>query len=491
MKKISLYIILFASMALNSCNEWLNLKPEDSQTIDGYWKTKEEVEAVLGGGYSNLRNCLESMLAWGEARGNSLTAGLNATTDLDALNRWDILPTNSYCKWGSFYKVINQANMVIKYAPSVTDKDPSFNKGLMRSYMAEAYYLRALSYFYLVRNFKEVPLILEPYLNDEQNYNIAKSADTAIFRQIKTDLDTALISTQEFFTEPWENKGRATKWAVYATMADVYLWTGEYDKCINACEAVINSGRVGLIRGMIGTVNNWYTIFNPGNSNESIFEMQYSYNKSQKNSLIDWFYNSATYTYTITPNMASLFLASLEDIRGIGNSYRIFYSWKYVGNGANSTTARTDYPNWIIYRMADIYLMEAEALTLKDGVEPVTNYPKAIDLVNTIRQRANISVPLTAPATELEMLSLIMDERARELFSEGKRWYDLLRVCRLHNYGYKDYLINQVLQSASAMYSPIIKATLMNENSYYLPISSDELKLNKALVQNPYYTNTK
>jgi len=491
MKKISIYLILLATLALDSCNDWLSLTPEDSQTTDGYWKTKEEVEAVLGGGYTKLRDCVENMVAWGEVRGNSLTIGLYASTDLNNLNRWNILPTNSYCDWSSFYKVINQANMVIKYAPSVVDKDPSFNQGLMKSYVAEAYYLRALSYFYLVRNFKEVPLILEPYLNDEQNYNIPKSADSDIFKQIKSDLDTAIISTKEYFTEDWQTKGRATKWAVYATMADVYLWTGEYGKCIDACEAVMNSGRVGLIRGVIGTTNNWYTIFNPGNSNESIFEIQYSYGKSQSNAIVDWFYTAGKYTYTITPYMAFLFSQSIEDIRGSGNSYRLYYSWKYVGNAANSTSARTDYPNWIIYRMADIYLMEAEAYTLKEDANISTNYPKATELVNAIRLRANISSPLVTPSTEGELLSLIMDERAREFFSEGKRWYDLLRVTRLHNYGYKDYLINEILQSASAMYAPIIRATLINENSYYLPISSDELRLNTALVQNPYYANTK
>ncbi|HEY4784851.1 MAG TPA: RagB/SusD family nutrient uptake outer membrane protein, partial [Bacteroidales bacterium] len=366
-------------------------------------------------------------------------------------------------------------------------------QGLMKSYMAEAYYLRALSYFYLVRNFKEVPLILDPYLSDDHSYEVAKSSESEIFDQIKRDLDTALVSTKEVFDQTWESKGRATKWAVYTTLADVYLWTGEYDKCIDACEAVMNSGRVGLIRGMVGTVNNWYTIFNPGNSNESIFELQFNYNLGQSNSLVTWF--STSNIFAISPYMVQLFESSVEDIRGSGVSYSGIYSWKYVGISANSVTPRTDYPNWVIYRMADIYLMEAEAYILKtpelDNNQNNINYAKAIDLVNTIRSRANISIPLSGTNDEPGMLSIVMDERAREFFSEGKRWYDLLRVARLHNYQYKDYLIDQVLQSASAMYSPVIKATLMNTDSYYLPISDSELKLNHKLVQNPYYQNIK
>src|SRR5690606_17753889 len=133
-------------------------------------------------------------------------------------------------KWSNFYQIINYANMVIKYAPDVVERDPSFNQAVMQSYLSEAYFLRALSYFYIVRTFGDAPLILEPYMNDHEAYEIAKSSKEQLILQIEHDLTTALTNSEEIWTNVWEAKGRATKWATHAAPADVYLWMEEYDK---------------------------------------------------------------------------------------------------------------------------------------------------------------------------------------------------------------------------------------------------------------------
>src|SRR3546814_17305817 len=109
------------------------------------------------------------------------------------------------------------------------DKDPSFNRATMESFLSEAYFLRGLSYFYLVRTFGDVPLILDPYMNDDQAYELAKSPKAEVFSQIVSDLTTALNSGKEVWPTIWETKGRSTKWAIHALLADVHLWTGHYD----------------------------------------------------------------------------------------------------------------------------------------------------------------------------------------------------------------------------------------------------------------------
>src|SRR5690606_16158662 len=145
-------------------------------------------------------------------------------------------------------------------------RDPSFNQAVMQSYLSEAYFLRALSYFYIVRTFGEAPLILEPYMNDQEAYEIAKSSKEQLFSQIEHDLTTALVNSKEIWPTVWETKGRATKWAIHATLADVYLWMEEYDKAIISCNAVLESGRVGLIQGRVTAINNWCTIITEVNT---------------------------------------------------------------------------------------------------------------------------------------------------------------------------------------------------------------------------------
>lgn len=491
MKRI--YLCLLATLfTLNSCNDWMDIKPENDQTSGEYWQNKEEVEAVLGAGYVRLRESVEQMLIWGEVRGNSLSLSGFITQDLYYLKRWNILPTNEYTKWGKFYQVINYANMVIKYGPTVVEKDPSFNEAVMRSYLSEAYYLRALSYFYLARNFRDVPLILDPYMTDQQEFELPKSSQGELFLQIIADLETALESSKEVFPEVWETKGRATKWAINATLANVYLWTGEYDKSIAACDNVINSGSVGLINGVVNGANNWFTMFSVGNTNEGIFELQFDELQNQTNDLRTLF-SGIDRNYIISQHMVSLFQSSAEDIRGANATYLPgdLTIWKYQGAEAASTESGNLIPrlysdqNWIIYRMADIYLMKAEALVMQ-GTD---NYDEAIELVNLIRARAGISQPLSPPTNELEMLGIILDERAREFVGEGKRWYDLLRVAQRNNYQYKTYLINQVILGSDASSAPIINSKLQDIDSHYLPINIDELQSNRRLVQNPYYDN--
>lgn len=484
MKRIIFILFAFIITFSSSCNKWLDVKPENEQISDSYWSNKEEVEAVLGAAYVKMQQSVQLMLVWGEARGNGLSLGGFINNDLQRFKSFDVIPSNSFVKWSNFYSIINYANMVIRYAPEVVAKDPSFNEATMRSYLSEAYYLRALAYFYIVRNFKDAPLILEPYMDDQASFEVATSTSAQIFTQIISDLQQSIGSSKEFWPTVWETKGRVTKWTVYATLADVYLWTEQYDLAIEACDKVLNSGRVGLIQGKVNTKNNWFTIFSPGNSNEGIFEIQFDFTKNQTNGLISWF--GSSYNWIISPLMVSRFQQNPDDIRGLAASYSgvDFKVWKYLGSeGGTAIPRQNNDQNWILYRMADIYLMKAEAYVMKGA----SHYQEALDLVSAVRARAGITQPLSIASNQLEMLNIVLNEKALEFIGEGKRWYDLLRVGKRNNYEYKDYLIEQVLLGTAGGSSPIIRSKLLNNNSHYLPIHIDELKSNRLLVQNPYY----
>ncbi len=490
-------IVVTGSLVLASlsCQEWLNLYPENAQTSDQYWQTREDVEAVVAAGYVKLRGSVDQLFVWGEIRGNGVDIDRStADNDIKAaekLRDMDILPTNSYAKWDKMYQVINMANSVLKYAPEVIERDASFTQSQMSSLQAEAMFQRALAYFYLVRTFREVPLILQPYVNDEQKFEVAKSPENVILDQVTADLKEALKSAKEFFSEvdydnPVYTKGRATRWAVHALLADIALWRGDYDACIESCDAILTSNRVGLIPGAL-----WFTNFYPGNSNESIFEIQFDYSLGQTNAFIRWFNTDNKYSYSQVTFRLFEETSGYGDVRGDGASitqknYRV---WKYLGlypdltaTAQRSTSTQND-QNYIIYRLADVYLMKAEALAMKGA------YDEATALVGMVRLRAGIQETLTTPSSELEMLTLILDERGRELFAEGKRWFDLLRVARRDQYRYKDYFINEVIKVISLNKVAIVSSKLKNPDSHYLPVHQEELNANSLLVQNPYYSN--
>lgn len=489
--KIKQYIVSIVILAfgLTSCQDYLTVIPENNQSTTQYWKTKEDVEAVLGAGYNKLRTAQENIMLWGEARGNGIyfnATGSTAQLAAQKLRQFDILATNDLARWGSLYAVINMANSVIQYGPTVNDA--SFNVNVLNSYLSEAYFQRALAYFYLVRVWKNVPYVKVPYVNDSAPYSIAQTPGDEILKACLTDLKNSLDAAKIRFPEsdpanPINSKGRATRWAIYSLMADINLWLGNYDECIAACEAVINSGQVGLISG-----TNWFTNFYPGNSNESIFEIQYSYTLNQTNSFISWF--STSRHYYISPYMQSLFEVNPTDLRGLKSSYisdgKI---WKYIGIGTDGTTARNtssqNDQNWIIYRLADIYLMEAEAYIMKGDLESMG---KGLELINVVRARANLT-PSAGSSEKTGMIKILLDERAREFFCEGKNWFDLLRVGQRNEAGFKEIAIEEALQVASASTSSMVRAILQDNNAWYLPVHTAELETNELLVQNPYYVN--
>ena len=154
-----------------------------------------------------------------------------------------------------------------------------------------------------------------------------------------------------------------------------------------------------------------------------------------------------------------------------------------------STTRSYKDANWILYRMADVLLMKAEALIWKGGE---ANFAQALELINKIRTRANVttlSVQTNAVSQE-NMLGYLLQERDLEFAAEGKRWYDLLRFGRSQNFKYKDQFINMIIENNSTVSASWIRSVLKNTDAWYLPISQGEIDSNPNLIQNPYYDVT-
>jgi len=498
-KRIIHIAIFFVLVILaSSCNKYLDLKPQDGIVRQEYWKTKEQVQAAVAGCYASLladpankdKPLSEYLFMWGELRADMVAPGPGISNDEMDITEVNILSTNKMTNWAAVYRTINYCNTVIDFAPGVMDNDNTLTKAQLNSWLSEAYALRGLMYFYLVRSFRDVPLKLKSTSSDNDLEQLAKSSADTVLAQVVKDLQTADSNAVTTYGNTVYDKGRITRFTVKAIEADVYLWMDKYNECVAACDYIINSGKFGLIAGNSGWFN---TLYYKGNSNESIFEFQYDAQKL--NSFYAMFNTSKLRYFSSATVLEDIYTVDFvnylnRDIRADGSAVRAGDNliWKFLGvNSDDMRASDASFAHWFVYRYADILLMKAEALNQIGG-----RGQEALDLVTTIRNRAHALDQTNTnpdPANKDALGEFILAERAREFAFEGKRWYDLLRNAKRNNYARLDLLINAVIKAvpASLQVSAQGKYRDPTHSSHYFPIYYYEIQSDPNLIQNPFY----
>ncbi len=460
------------------CKKFLEQERPDSLTQNEFFKTKEDANAAITGLYDQLQECAGKFLVWGESRAD-LVSPINRKNDYTLPYELTYQTDMWALRWGDVYQIIGAANVVIDRVPPITKLDSRLTQKDCDAIVGEAYFLRALAYFYLTRTFGEVPLVLEAPLNDQVNFQIPKSTAAQILAKIEADLAIAEVGLPEKYDIAQQTRGRATKAAANALQADVYLWQAKYVQAAAAAKKVIdNTALYELVPG-----TNWFDIFALKNSKESIFEIQYDYIIKETNSLADvsgqFLVNNTLYPlYEDTNNPDKV--RGLDATYNNGTNGRTF--WKYVGLNTTDVRRPGADANFIIYRLADVILMRAEALAHLEEIDK----EEAITLINIIRTRANLPLyDINLIGTDANSLvDLIFKERALEFAMEGKRWFDLVRV---GINGRPQLLIEKIVASRLVAERAITRARVADPRSWYLPIHRDELAANHVLVQNPYY----
>ena len=563
---------------LTSCSDFLDIKPQNEIIFEDFWNEKADVDNVVAGCYSALQNdgVRKRMMIWGEARTENVMAGqgINNAVNLYNILKENITAMNTYTTWEGFYDVINRCSTVLKYAPGVAEKDPAFTQGDLDAVIAEVTALRALSYFYLIRTFRDVPFSREAYTDDDQEMDLPATPFYEVLDNLIADLrgveDKAVKRYPE--TKTYYQTGRITQDAIRAMLCEMYLWKGAvdanaYDSCVYYAEQVIQSKRelneenqkknklsadtkaaleVRLNGYPLANDNLTGTyfgqayedIFVDGASKETIFELVYDREMAGNGMMA----NSAVSSLYGNSNGTGLLVGSKyikEDIEADYSKREIFepeqkhkldarlyincdgtkdnspimkLASRDIEIDAKTATPKMDnslYPQnnnssmWIIYRLPDIMLMEAEALCEKmmdpiDGEDTEVsehNKPlieKAFTLVNVINKRSICKKELTASdtlkstsyTTKTAMTDLVKRERQRELMFEGKRWYDLVRYA---------------LRAGDT--SPVISAVMHREDvnkeysqnffkkmdAIFWPYNIEEMKVNRNLVANPAF----
>ena len=464
MKAIKFNNILMAvavTMALSSCKkDFVDITPQGQFLSENYYANQDQAFAALVATYDPVRKNsggFENMLALMNAGSDDHVAGGGSATDgnqLQAFSNYTMtanLMAASY--WNDPYQGIFRANVLLKRLPAVPMDD-----NLKARFEGEAKALRAFYYFNLVRMFKNIPLLTEP-LTASTMYQVEQAKPEDVYAQIEKDLTEAinvLPATISLATEG----GRLTKGAAKALLGKVYL----YEKK-NALAAQQLADVNGPTPGGTSTygyklLTNFGDLWNVNNkfNTESIFEETHS---AQGNS--DWgFWGSGRdegNTFNVmcgprsyqkkdasAPDLPSgwafsivtqslydalkndpRFGATILDIAALKAAGKADYIAAYMNTGyfLNKFLPRTadvskgggaselNYKqNTYIIRLADTYLMEAEALGGTGA--------RAQALLDAVRARVGLaSVPVS--------LAAIKSERRLELAGEGHRWFDLVR----------------------------------------------------------------
>ncbi|GAB3648434.1 RagB/SusD family nutrient uptake outer membrane protein [Echinicola sediminis] len=488
-KYISYSLLLLMAWVGTSCDSWLDLRPVNGVVKQDFWKTKEQVRSALMGAYASLNGDYrgyqvpEQMFLWGELRGYMVALNTGANFNDTQVIFGNIQATNPIADWSGFYGTISLCNNLIENGPAALDTDETFQVEDLNNYVAEARALRAMMYFYLVRAFGDVPLVTEAIDSDEDELTHAKSPSAEVLAQILVDLDLAEQDIYEQHESLEASKGRMTKYAVNALQADVHLWMENYEEAAIAADKVLE-GPYALVEQ-----ENWYReLFVQGNSVESVFEIQYD--APQNNP----FYNMFS---TVQGRRFLAYPSVLEDIYGFnvnfpedidGRSIDVSLKssgevWKYIGLGENTRReASESYANWIVYRLADVMLMKAEALS------QIGREAEALEIVEEIRERGGaIRATEENPSSPSDIVRYVLRERARELAFEGKRWFDLLRVSKMNDYENLDLMLQVAIDNAPETNLNSILNQLRDKRSHYFPVFNSELNANPNLEQNPYY----
>ena len=551
LKRLYQFSLLLAALTLTSCSEWLQLMPDDSTIEEEFWQNGNQVESVVRSCYRYLQedNVMQRIILWGELRSDEVQNGSAiSVSETDIVNA-NVKSSNAYCNWASFYTVINYCNNVLEKSPNVRQLDANFDEMTFQAYMAEAYTLRALCYFYLLRTFRDVPLVLTSSKSDNADYNVS-NRDTLgwiayyqlpvavegftseqyplvdqehyVVDRMINDLKTAV----DYAAKEWEdeeNYGRVTRRAVMALLADYYLWrasinqqlapqqsVADYRNCMSMCDAILAETAQMEEAELVAGANLLRQVFYDGNSAESIFELNFNTRGHQNGG------TSTLYGNTLkgrnphllaAVSLQALFnqnKASSDDADYDYRSKDYFnardnHIFKYEGQTApddfGSRNATYTYrgassqANWIFYRLADIYLMKAEALaqiaTSADEIDDVvTLCNKTYIRACTANEEVKDSLDHNVYASSSDVQTLVLEERQRELMFEGKRWFDLLRLAR------RNGDVSASWQHIESRYDDDV-TTIRNKMStisaWYLPIYHNEMKINTNLRQSEYY----
>jgi starch-binding outer membrane protein, SusD/RagB family len=445
-------VFLFMGI-VSSCDNVLEPKPVDLLSDEIVLNESKDVPTVEIGLYEAFRVVIPASVIAGDFTADMLIH--NGTfSQYRELGTKRITSANASVAalWGSIYNTVYIANFIIERLPQV----PGVRAEDRDRVLATAHFLRAYAYFTGIYSFGDMPKVLTTSI--EENSNIPRSPKAELLQFI---LEGYTFALDKLPTEP-ANPGFAGEFAVRAALAKYYLYTENWELAQQYASEVINSELYELEEDFVNVVRTDFPT-------ESIFEMGYNLTDDPGTNGTIGLNNLFVGRREIIPSNEAI-VALASDASGDRFSSISFRSEDLVGsdNGwsvAKYGTADEDNNNVPVFRLAEMYLIRAEA---RARLGAVSGDNSAQSDINILRTRAK--APLVSPLSQSQMLLTIEEERRYELAFEGHRWYDLVRTGR----------IDAVMPSFSSNWT---------ETYNLWPIPQRELQNNPSLVgnQNPGY----
>jgi hypothetical protein len=490
------YIILgLLIIGLSSCKKLLDITPSNSADATTAIQTPRDAQILMNGIMNQMTSSSyygRNMIMYAEAKGGDV-AVYSQGRGLDGLYTFNHTPnSNSFSTfWSQIYYCVLQSNYLLE---EIAKMEAAGVTGF-GTVKGQALTARALMYFDLVRIYGKtythdktsygVPLVLTKLSYDAKP--LRASVDQ-VYTQILKDLNDAAPllpkTKQNGFINYYANKG---------ILARVYLTMDNKPAALTAAEEVINATSLYTLYTNANWVDSWKSQY----GSESIFELNinplendlgsaslgiYQRNRNVGTTLALGFF------YASTDFLASLNQGTVDVRRGImardeSSASRLGALYKYSGglpNGNASTsimpgdksTANNTAVNIKVIRLSEMYLIGAEAAL-------TANPAKAVGYLNAIRSRN----PSLAPSTILTIsLDMILEERRKELYGEGHRYFDMLRVNK--SITFNDEFNNLIIPATSR--PKTIDRTFAKT---ILPIPQDEINANPGIKaqQNPGY----
>ncbi|MEX0720989.1 MAG: RagB/SusD family nutrient uptake outer membrane protein [Balneolaceae bacterium] len=516
MRKIKHLLLLTLTIAsFTSCSEenFLNVTNENELSSANFFSNIEDFDMGLNAAYSALK----SLDLYGQNFYVETLLALPSESDYwnaQSRNELNSADGNVYVAWRGWYRVVARVNDVIENAPLfIEEHNPTAaDEDQLDVILGQAHFLRGLAYFNLVRLWGEdsyardhtrlaVPLILKvPSIREDMMQ--PRSTVGEVYTQIIKDFEFA----EDHLLDSWDanNIARANKYAAKAFLGQVYLYMGKDIEAIKYFDEVLQNPNYDLV-----PFDRYDDLFQGKNefSEESIFELGYHIDMQQniwENGLGSGIGLSLAPPgrgwSNVTPHGVNIFRfgddprlkiatiasddsaataegdmapAGKSEFNYTGHSFRKYVPVDYSVYSTN----RNSGINFIIMRLADIYLMQAEA---KNNVGQVND---ALEYVNKVRRRAYGFNPESPQAdfdyenlTGTALRDTIREERFKELFAEGHRWFDIVRwgIVEEEILKYNEYRVTQGV-------------IIFEDKDYYYPIPLQEVDNNVNMVPSTGY----